>query len=98
MGSGTGQAVELVWPAQRKHSHQGLWEQREGCLTLPGNSQERFPEVTLGLRPEGELTVLERAKMDVADSKNSRTRRGSEKLGSGERGKLSQEPRGAQGR
>lgn len=94
MGSGTGQAVELVWPASRKHSHQGLWEQREGRLTLPGSSQEGFPEVTLGLRPEGELTVLERAKTDVAQSKNSRTRRGSEKLGSGERGKA--EPR-AQG-
>lgn len=67
MGSGTGQAVELVWPAQRKHGHQRLWEQTEGRLTLPGNSQEGFPEVTLRLRPEGELTVLERAKMDVAD-------------------------------
>lgn len=28
---------------------------------------ERLSRVTLGLRPEGELTALERAKMDVAD-------------------------------
>ena len=79
MGSGTGQAVELVWPASRKHSHQGLWEQREGCLTLPGNSQEGFPEVTLGLRPERELTVLERAKTDVADRARTAEQGGDQK-------------------
>lgn len=86
MVSGTGQAIELVWPAQRKHSHQGLWEEREGRLTHPVNSQEGFPEVTLGLWPEGELTVLERAEMDVAHrARTAGQGGGSEKLGSGER-------------
>lgn len=59
--------LSLCGQRREKHGHQWLWEQTEGRLTLPGNSQEGFPEVTLGLRPEGELTVLERAKMDVAD-------------------------------
>ena len=67
VGSGTGQAVELVEPVQREAQPPSAVaaERRESDLSL--GLPERLSRVTLGLRPEGELTAPERAKMDVAD-------------------------------